>query len=124
MPVVIDVSHSISARFRRLPMLVEFGPGLRFQLQPGQNQVLLAPGAYRAELYCQYAWMRVGRATLDIDTRYGPVWFSYAAPYTIYSAGAAGFQPQERPGRSAIAVIVAISVAVPLLVALFTLLVP
>ncbi|WP_280244650.1 hypothetical protein [Nocardia abscessus] len=54
--------------------------------------------------------MRLGRAFLDIDTTRGPVHFFYAPPYTIWSQGAAGFRPVQRPGRGALAVIIALAV--------------
>ncbi len=81
-------------------MLVEFAPGLRFRLRPGQNHLALPPGYYHARLWSQYTFWHVGKATLDIDTTRGPVRFFYAAPHTIYHSGAAGFHPQERPGGS------------------------
>ncbi|WP_459546016.1 hypothetical protein [Nocardia sp. X0981] len=81
-------------------MLVEFAPGHRFLLNPGRNQFWLPPGRYHVQLWSQYAAWRAGKATIDIDTTRGPVWFHYAAPMTIYHRGAAGFQPQQRPGKT------------------------
>ncbi|WP_280431330.1 hypothetical protein [Nocardia brasiliensis] len=46
-----------------------------------------------------------------------PITFYYASPYTIYSAGAAGFEPQKRPGRGAMLAIVGAAVLLPLLLA-------
>lgn len=90
-----------AARPAVLPTLVEFAPGHRYVLTTGRNDFSLPPGRYRAELWSQYAFWRVGKATLDIDTTNGPVLFHYAVPYTLYHRGAAGFTPQERQGRTA-----------------------
>ncbi|WP_139347649.1 hypothetical protein [Nocardia donostiensis] len=97
-PVVVAASAPITPRSRPLPMMVEFAPGLRFLLHPGNNQLFLPPGRYRAQLWSQYTFWRVGRAELDIDTTRGPVWLSYTTPRTIYGAGVAGFHPQARRG--------------------------
>ncbi|WP_280402436.1 hypothetical protein [Nocardia carnea] len=42
----------------------------------------------------------MGKASLDVDTTRGPVLFHYASPHTIYHRGAAGYEPQQRPGLS------------------------
>jgi hypothetical protein len=90
-------------------MYVDFGRGLHFQLLEGRNDLALPPGRFRAQLYSG-GWMRLGRAFLDIDTTRGPVHFFYAPPYTIWSKGAAGFHPVQRPGRGALTVIIALAV--------------
>jgi hypothetical protein len=101
-PVVVEVSEiSGSARPAGLPTLAEFTPGHRFVLRTGRNEFSLPPGRYHVQLWSQYAFWRVGKATIDIDTTYGPVLFHYAVPYTLYHRGAAGFEPQQRQGKSA-----------------------
>ncbi|WP_327117286.1 hypothetical protein OHB12_07055 [Nocardia sp. NBC_01730] len=108
-PVVVVAGTRIQARYQRMPIYVDFGRGLHFELWEGRNDLALPPGRFRAQLYSG-GWMRVGRAFLDIDTTRGPVNFFYAPPYTIWSQGAAGFHPVERPGRGALAVIIALVV--------------
>ena len=104
-----------------MPMAVEFAPGLRYSLRPGRNDLQLPPGRYRAQLWCQYGVWQVGKATIDIDTTRGPVWFHYAAPTTIYHQGAAGFAPQQRAGGAATTMLVvgAVGVIGVMLFALF-----
>lgn len=110
-PVAVEVTEmSAVARPRHLPTLVEFAPGRRFVLTTGRNDFSLPPDRYRVELWSQYAFWRVGKATIDIDTTRGPVLFHYAVPYTIYHRGAAGFGPQERAGRTANTVMVVVVV--------------
>lgn len=101
MPVDIEVSGSTPVgRAFAMPVLVEFAPGLRFRLQQGRNRILLPPGCFRADLWSQYTFWRVGKASVDVDTTRGPVYFHYSSPHTIYHRGAAGYQPQERPGKA------------------------
>lgn len=100
--VGIELSETrAAARPAALPTLVEFAPGHRYVLTAGRNEFMLPPGRYRARLWSQYAFWRVGKAALDIDTTNGPVLLHYAVPYTLYHRGAAGFTPQERRGRTA-----------------------
>ncbi|MFF3227185.1 hypothetical protein ACFYV7_30610 [Nocardia suismassiliense] len=112
---MIEASTPIKARARPLPMVADFGYGLQYPLAQGRNRVLVPRGRYRVLLYSQYTWWQVGKAWLDIDTTHGPTMFYYAPPYTIYSAGAAGFGPQQRPGRSVMLAVIAAAVLVPLL---------
>ncbi|PXX59686.1 hypothetical protein DFR70_11168 [Nocardia tenerifensis] len=113
--VFIEASTPIKSRYRHLTMVADFGYGLRYSLAPGRNHVMVPPGHYRVQLYSQYTWWQVGKALLDIDTTRGPVQLYYTPPYTIYSAGAAGFWPQQRPGRGALLAIVIAAVLIPLL---------
>ncbi|WP_306359415.1 hypothetical protein [Nocardia sp. CC227C] len=121
-PVTVVTSEPIRLRHGSAPMLVEFAPGLRFGLRPGENRIMLPTGCFRAQLWSQYAFWSVGRAALDIDTSRGPVWFYYAAPHTIYSAGAADFRVCTRPGAAVYAAIIAAAVLIPLTVVLVALL--
>jgi hypothetical protein len=104
------VSSSLPEHPRHLPTLVEFEPDRRFVLTTGRNDFLLPPARYRVELWSQYAFWRVGKATIDIDTTRGPVLFHYAVPYAIYHRGAAGFGPRERAGRTANTVMTVVGV--------------
>ncbi|MEV6557521.1 hypothetical protein AB0M22_17515 [Nocardia sp. NPDC051756] len=113
--VVIEASAPITAGSRRLATVADFGYGVRYSLARGRNHVMVPPGRYRVMLYSQYTFWQVGKAWLDIDTTRGPVLFHYASPYTIYSAGAAGFEPQQRPGRGAMLAMVSAAVLIPLL---------
>ncbi|WP_280414308.1 hypothetical protein [Nocardia carnea] len=98
-PVDIEVTGSTPVgRAFAMPVMVEFAPGYRFKLRKGRNQVLLPPGRFRAQLWSQYTFWQVGKASLDVDTTRGPVYFHYASPHTIYHRGAAGYEPQQRPG--------------------------
>ncbi|WP_336085016.1 hypothetical protein [Nocardia sp. SSK8] len=117
-PVAITASDGISLKGRRAKMLAEFAPGFVVELGPGLNQVQLAPGRYRVQLWSQYVVWKVGKATLDIDTTRGPVHFHYAAPHTLYSPGAAGFHPVARPGRNLLIGFYAVAFLVPTLVVL------
>lgn len=108
-PVVVVAGTRIQARYQRMPMYVDFGHGLHFELREGRNDLALPPGRFRAQLYSG-GWMRVARAFLDIDTTRGPVHFFYAPPYTVLSRGAAGFHPVQRPGRGVLTVIIALAV--------------
>ncbi|MEV6324780.1 hypothetical protein AB0M45_26875 [Nocardia sp. NPDC051787] len=118
--VTIDASEAINTRPAGgrpwyLPMRVEFASGLRFELRPGRNQVFVPPGRYRVQLWSQFTLGKVGKATLDIDTTRGPVWFHYATPHSIYSAGAAGFHPQDRPGSTVLLMVSAGAVLITVL---------
>ncbi|MFF2088465.1 hypothetical protein ACFVVM_32170 [Nocardia sp. NPDC058176] len=117
-PVAITASDGIALKYRRAMMMAEFAPGFVVELRTGVNQFQLAPGHYRVQLWSQYALWRVGHATLDIDTTRGPVHFHYASPHTLYSSGAAGFTPQERPGKNIQFLVFAVALLVPLLVVL------
>ncbi|SUD48141.1 Uncharacterised protein [Nocardia otitidiscaviarum] len=117
-PVTVVASKPIRLRHGSAPMLVEFAPGLRFDLRPGENRIMLPVGRFRAQLWSRYALWSVGRAVLDIDTTRGPVWLYYAAPRTIYSAGAADFRECERPGAGVYAAIIAAAVLIPLTIVL------
>lgn len=123
-PVTINASNGVQIRWSSCPIMVDFGNDLRFQLRPDAvNQVTVPPGRYRAKLYSLYFGIKVGKAEIDVDTsNWAPVTFSYAAPYTIYSKGAAGYGELKRPGGRGILVIIGIALAVPLLVVAITLL--
>ncbi|WP_280433243.1 hypothetical protein [Nocardia brasiliensis] len=113
--VVIETSAPITTGTRRLTTVADFGYGLRYSLMQGRNHLMVPKGQYRVALFSQYAWQRVGQAWIDIDAGHGPITFYYASPYTIYSVGAAGFEPQKRPGRGAVLAIVGAAVLIPLL---------
>ncbi|MFC6014051.1 hypothetical protein [Nocardia lasii] len=116
-PVGVTASDGIKVKARRARMIAQFTPELVVELRPGFNEFQLPPGYYRVQLWSQYVW-KAGKATLDIDATRGPVHFHYAAPYTLYSAGSAGFTPLERPGLVVKMGIFAVAFAVPLLIAL------
>ncbi|MEV4130452.1 hypothetical protein [Nocardia sp. NPDC049707] len=96
--VVVEASNPTWTKVGWSPMMVEFAPGLRFELHPGQNHFSLLPGRYRVRLWSGYGFGfgDTGKATLDIDATGGPVWIYYAAPYFDLGRGAAGFEPQRR----------------------------
>lgn len=116
MPVYVEASNAIWTGSARPPMVVDFGPGQRFSLRPGRNEIALPPGHYRARFHSQYVFWRVGRAEAAVDIRPGQaVQLHYAAPLTIYSRGLAGVGPlPNRPGGRALAVIIGLAVAFPL----------
>lgn len=120
-PVVITTSEGITLKYRRAGMRAELAPGHVVELREGPNHFQLPPGQHRIQMWSQYAW-RVGHATLDIDTTRGPVQLFYAAPHTLYSPGAAGFTPQDRPGRRVQVAIYAFAFLVPVLAILIALL--
>lgn len=109
-PVRVEVTEMSGVRPARLPTLAEFAPDRRHPLTPGRNDFSLPPGRYHVQLWSQYTFWRVGKATIDIDTTRGPVLFHYAVPYTIYHRGAAGFEPQERAGKTANTVMTVVGV--------------
>lgn|GEM_PF-3778052 len=101
-PVTICTAGGVRTRYRRLPQLLEAGVLPVDTLLPDRSQTVLflPPGHLRLSFASQYWVTRVARATLDIDTTQGPQTVHYAAPYTIWSAGTAGFGPRapRRPG--------------------------
>lgn len=113
-PVTVHTSRAISAGAngfgRTYPMWVEFRPGRVCRLHPDAvNQFFLPPGRYLARFYSTYVFIDVGKAELTFDISSGePVQMAYAAPYSIYSKGTAGFTPQKRPGRGVIVGIYAV----------------
>ncbi|MBF6209614.1 hypothetical protein IU433_05390 [Nocardia puris] len=122
-PVHIGAEEPLRPRWHALPMMAEIAPlGLRIRVEHGLGSITLPPGHYTIHFWSQYVLWRVGKASLNFDTTRGPVWLYYAAPHTIYSAGAAGFEPQQRPGRSGLYVIFGLALLVPLLVVLIALL--
>lgn len=100
-PVYIDTSAALVARYLPCPMFVEFGPGMRMGLAPKwRHEFFLPPGYYRLHFYSSYFFIKVGKADVVVDTRSGmPVHLVYAAPYTIYHGGSAGPPPQQRQGK-------------------------
>lgn len=122
-PVIVHASQGIYRRFSRNPMWVEFVPGVRYPLLPGPNRFVLPQGVYAARFFSTYFGIQVGKAELTFDTRAGqPVQMGYAAPYTIYTRGAAGFAPQPRPGIAALVIALFIPVIVVLVIVLITVL--
>ena len=123
-PVYVDTSNPVRTRYGAYTMLVEFAPGMQLTLGPSRrHQFFLAPGVYHAKFYTRYFTFKVGRAEAVFDTRSGrPVYVAYAAPYTIWTRGRAGYPPQKRGGLGAVFVIIGIAIAVPLLGVLVALL--
>ena len=119
-PVYVDASAAIWSDHARPPMLVEFVPNtvsMRDLRSRERNTFMLPSGHYQVRFWSQYWFWRVGRAEVTIDVRSGqPVHLHYAAPYTIYTRGVAGFGPlpAHRPGAQAVAVIVVIAGLFPL----------
>src|SRR5690606_17898862 len=107
-------SKYITTRYGSYPIIAEFAPGWRIALRPNhRHQFFLAPGVYHVRFYTWYFGIRVGKAEAVVDTRSGqPVFVAYAAPYTIWTRGRAGYPPQQRPGLAAIPVIVLIALLV------------
>lgn len=116
-PVFVDTSNYVITRYGAYPIMVEFAPGMRVALRSKQrHQFFLPPGVYDTRFYTFYFGIKVGRAETVVDTRSGwPVYVGYAAPYTIWSRGRAGYPPQQRGGLGVLVGIIVGAFAVPLL---------
>lgn len=97
------------------PMFVELD-GQRQRLQVGDNAFHLAPGRWDVFVYCFYFGFKVGKARLTVDNGQGPVLLHYSSPHTIYSAGALGYEPVDKPGKRAGVGIVLLALTVPLII--------
>lgn len=92
--VSVHASQGIRARYRRCPMMIEFAPGMRYQLRPGVNEFVLPVGVYRAMLWSQYTFMAVATTQLIVDTTGGrDVRIHYVAPMSIYGQARCGYGP-------------------------------
>lgn len=106
--VVVEASRPLRSRSFTHPMYAEFAPGLRYPLSAGRNEFTIPAGSYRVQLYSPFLLRhRIGKAEIDLDLRGEPVRFFYAAPYLVWSRGAAGFEPQRRRGLGSLLAIAA-----------------
>jgi hypothetical protein len=72
--------------------------GYNLALKWGANVIPAPPGVHRIHIYCDFLW-RMGAATIIVDNTTAPAPpMYYAAPWTIATRGAIGFQPVKSPG--------------------------
>ena len=82
----------------------------------GVNVFPVPPGHWHIDVDCQ--WLRTyGQAALDLDLAEGQtVEAFYAPPHHQFSTGRIGFQRQQRPGLTGLALLLGIPLAFVLLV--------
>lgn len=124
-PVVIRVGTvmKVGRTSSKLPAMAQVGDSPPMPLQVGDNPVPLPPGVWPVRAWSLYYGMKTGRAELTVDTRAGqPVLLHYMAPHTIYNRGVLSYQPVPRRGKSTLALIFLLALAVPLIIIIATLL--